>query len=316
MTTNDSHQDLEHFLGPIEIGVLVSSVSYGVVLVQTYKYFQASFRNDSVLLKCTVACLCVLQTVHSVLLWDYLYNKTVTNFTADNISEKIFGAHWSLRASFPVTAIITLVVQTFFTYQVRILLSTWYYPALMVPALLIRFGLGIARGIVNGPDQIQDFFHEFKWLIITSSVLGAAIDITNTIALSIAIDRNYSPLLRSRNISDKLVMWTIETGLITSIYSTLEVILLSTMKPNRFVWIVFWMQAGKLYSNAILSFLNGRISLRSAQAASHIAPGSLGPRDVHNNQNLEVHIEMESAMHNEISNQKMGGSGDTLHQSV
>jgi len=58
---------------------------------------------------------------------------------------------------------------------------------------------------------------------------------------------------------------------------------------------------GPVYSNAILSLwelinlwikcsltskmcisLNGRISLRSAQAANHIAPGSLGPRDAHN----------------------------------
>ena len=50
-----NQQNPESFLGPIELGVLSTSVLYGIALVQTYKYFQASFRNDSVLLKCTVS---------------------------------------------------------------------------------------------------------------------------------------------------------------------------------------------------------------------------------------------------------------------
>jgi len=66
----------------------------------------------------------------------------------------------------------------------------------MVPALLVRFGLGLTRGIVNTPKDVQQFIHKFRWLIVTSSTLGAAIDIVNTIALCIAIERNYSPLLR------------------------------------------------------------------------------------------------------------------------
>ncbi|THU84765.1 hypothetical protein K435DRAFT_398334 [Dendrothele bispora CBS 962.96] len=198
---------VEDFLGPIEVGVLLSSVLYGVVLVQTYKYYQASFKKDPIWLKCTVACLCILQTVHSALLWEYLYNKTVTDFIEPLGS--VFLGHWSLRASFPFTALITLIVQTFFTYQVYKLLRTWHYPALMIPALLIRFGLGLTRGIVNGPHDVKEFFQHYRWLIITSSALGAVIDIINTVALSIAIEKNYSPLLRSKNIGNKLVVWII-----------------------------------------------------------------------------------------------------------
>jgi len=42
-------------LGSIELGVLLSSVLFGIILIQTYKYYQASFKRDNIILKCIVS---------------------------------------------------------------------------------------------------------------------------------------------------------------------------------------------------------------------------------------------------------------------
>ncbi|THU82335.1 hypothetical protein K435DRAFT_808364 [Dendrothele bispora CBS 962.96] len=266
-------------LGSIEIGVVLSSVLYGIILVQTYKYYQANFKRDNLILK-SLAC-GIFMSVHSVLLWVYLYKKTVSDFTVQNASVAV---DWTLRVAFPLTALITLLVQ-------------WYYPAVIIPALFIRLGLGVARGVVPGSSNLQDFVSKFRWLIVSASILGAAIDVCNTLALCILMEKNYNPLLRSRKLGGKMVAWIIETGLLTSV--TEAILILSVGKcmtkissnlANLFLNFRYCKTIFKLtiiigvtsLMKWLNSSLNGRISLSSAQEAGHVLPGSLGPRAVSN----------------------------------
>jgi len=69
---------------------------------------------------------------------------------------------------------------------------------IVIPALMIRLGLGIARGAVSGSQakNLEDFVNKFSWLIVSASTLGAVIDVGNTVALCILMEKNYNPMLR------------------------------------------------------------------------------------------------------------------------
>ncbi|THU89238.1 hypothetical protein K435DRAFT_841907 [Dendrothele bispora CBS 962.96] len=304
------HISLGPTLGLGELGILFSAILYGIVLSQTYTYYQASFKKDSPLLKYMVAFICLLETLHSVFLCIAFYWRTVTNF---GNFQTLNLMDWTLLISNPLTVAIACIVQTYFSYRVYVLSSLWLYPVFIGVTSLLRLGLGIALAIVPISLQYDVFLERFRWLIIFTIVLGFFIDISNTITLCIFMDKNYNPMLRTWKFGDKILVWTIETGSIISLCGVIQLVLCLTL--DNYIWVFFSFQTAKLYSNALLASLNGRISLRSAQAASHIPPTSLGPRTAATDlSNLEVRIEMGVERRlddHDVSSQKMG-SGDNL----
>ncbi|KAF8266655.1 hypothetical protein EI94DRAFT_167849 [Lactarius quietus] len=71
---------LNRLLGAFFIGVVASSILYGVTLLQVYLYFTEHASKDGVFLKSFVAMLMVLDSIHLAFLCHGLYIAAVTNF--------------------------------------------------------------------------------------------------------------------------------------------------------------------------------------------------------------------------------------------
>ncbi|KAF5350338.1 hypothetical protein D9758_012786 [Tetrapyrgos nigripes] len=302
-TNSTVPQDLGTSLGAVELGIMFSSVFYGVVIIQSYKYYQASFKKDSALLKTTVAVLCALETFHTAFQWIYLYRMTISSFGQNDQLNEI---NWSFIVSMPLTTIIANIVQAFFSHRASRISGWGYYKAIIIPILIARAGFAVAAAVVAFKQPLlTDFTSQFLWIIILLLTMGTAIDVVNTILLSIFMEKNHNPLLRSRTIGDKIITWTIG-----NIYSVLAVALISSSHTS--LWLFFWLQSAKCEGPFIqfrqlpstddfqyipMPFyhggLNGRISLSTAQPAAHIIPSSVGPRRGNSGpHNLEVHVEM------------------------
>ncbi|THU94392.1 hypothetical protein K435DRAFT_163324 [Dendrothele bispora CBS 962.96] len=270
--------NLNLVLGARILGILFNSVLYGMLLIQAYKYYQAAFAKDSILLKCLIGFLCVLETLHSIFLWHHIYILTIVKFGNLTALNEI---SWSLCGAMAVTTLIIVTVQFFFLHRLYTISGSGYLPTIFIPVQLIRIGFGLAAVAIASSTTLDGLATRFRWLLITLFALNSIIDSGTALSLAISFQKNYNPLLRTQKLSEKLIAWTIETGLLPSIYSLIEVVLMITTE-NLF-WSFFWIQASTLYCNAILSFLNGRISLRTAKAASHIPATSLGSRHVTTN---------------------------------
>ncbi|THU80056.1 hypothetical protein K435DRAFT_696508 [Dendrothele bispora CBS 962.96] len=193
-------------LGSIELGILFSSVLYGIVIVQIYTYYQASFKKDGNFLKFIVAILGLLETLHSIILWKYLYSKTVSNF---GITKSLNEITLELSFLFPVSYMITCIVQIFFAHQVYVVSSSLSYIAAFIPASLFRLGLGIAVGAVIHNGTLSEKLQKFAWLAALLLSIGAIIDITNTVALGRCLEKEQEILARSVYCMDRLVIWTV-----------------------------------------------------------------------------------------------------------
>ncbi|KAK7459666.1 hypothetical protein VKT23_009647 [Stygiomarasmius scandens] len=276
-------------LGAVEVGVLVATVLYGTVLVQTYNYFHGQFQ-DRTSIKLLVVFLCLLETVDTGFLWAYLYSRTVDHFGNSEILQQ---SYWALACSVPVANLVVFIVQLFFAYRVYKVSTKRIYPIICIPASMFRLAMGFAIAVTMTMESLSmsEYVIKFKWLMVVALSVGAAVDISNTVALYVCLQMRTGVQPGTQRILDKLVLWTIETALLTSLCGVLEVVLMATSDQNL-LWIFFFFQTPKLYSNALLASLNGRALLQNIRQAVSVNTDSrsfqAGRRT-----NVEVRIDVD-----------------------
>ncbi|KNZ74321.1 hypothetical protein J132_07178 [Termitomyces sp. J132] len=69
-----------------------------------------------------------------------------------------------------------------------------------------------------------------------------------------------------KTIIDKLILWTIQTGLITSCGTTIQLILFLVL--DNYGWLAIFLIVPRLFSNSLMASLNARADLRSINEAS------------------------------------------------
>ncbi|KAJ7810963.1 hypothetical protein B0H13DRAFT_2384243 [Mycena leptocephala] len=154
---------LDNFLGAWFIGIVVSSVLFGVTCLQVYLYFTVHCARDPVFLKSFVVILLGLDTLHLALLSHSFYFSTVTNFGDYN---ELGITPWSLLVStmrdstqfVQLTGIIEFIkvqsaigvllaalVQLFYAFRIYIMSNkSLVFPVIIGFCTLAESGMGIA----------------------------------------------------------------------------------------------------------------------------------------------------------------------------
>ncbi|KAJ7908993.1 hypothetical protein B0H13DRAFT_2330844 [Mycena leptocephala] len=68
---------------------------------------------------------------------------------------------------------------------------------------------------------------------------------------------------------DTIILWTVETTLLTTISGALQLILFLTRRHDL-SWLVFFLIQAKLFSNSMLASLNGRTQFRQTAGTSRV----------------------------------------------
>ncbi|KAL0569104.1 hypothetical protein V5O48_012865 [Marasmius crinis-equi] len=280
-TRFENPPSLDDNLGPVVAGCMVAIFLYGAMVVQVFCYYQHDFKKDSVWIKSLVLWTTILETLHTILIAISLYESAVTHF-GDYIY--LPRVHWPLSYSVAVGAAISASVQilgclkTFYAFRVYTLSGKWWYLVLIALASLARFGLALAGVLlIEKVDSLQIFRNEGIGYIVSVLAVGITVDILNTTALALILARQKGHAVRnSRRMIDKLVLWTIETGLLTSVASFASFLLVFT-RPYQAAWICPVSFTAKLFSNSLLASLNGRVSLRASNATVHTDIGFASP---------------------------------------
>ncbi|KAF5365649.1 hypothetical protein D9758_003160 [Tetrapyrgos nigripes] len=104
-------------------------------------------------------------------------------------------------------------------------------------------------------------FHKFQWIASTGLACAAVADLLIAASLSFYLHRSRTGIRTTDSIINKLLLYAINTGLLTSIFALTDMICFLTM-PNNLIHIAFNLMIGKLYTNSLLASLNVRDSLR------------------------------------------------------
>ncbi|KAJ7222095.1 hypothetical protein GGX14DRAFT_694461 [Mycena pura] len=224
---SDAIQSAKELSAAAFIGYGVSTVAYGISVVQVYLYFR-NYPKDNIFLKLTVAALWTLDTLSSILMSHALYTLYVLNFN-NLFADAQMPWSWPLGVAILATIIITSLF--FYGWQI------W----------------SVSRNFV-----VVGVISMIK--IIEST--GLVFDITITTSLIYYLRSRKAAGVRStRDMIDSLIIHAMSRGILTVVCITM-LFILDIAYPNHFYWIPFYELLGKLYVNSILATLNVRTSVR------------------------------------------------------
>ncbi|KAJ7867141.1 hypothetical protein B0H13DRAFT_2352022 [Mycena leptocephala] len=207
--------------GALEIGVLVSYAFFGVTTTQTYIYY-SRFLHDPKKLKALVAFVWVCEMAHAICLGRALYVYTISDSAH---LERLLGAPPKFLAT---TIFLTGVIEACdIVHPILTWGMTFLRLALCAAILVECLGFTTLLDITNA---------KLQWLLTVTWSISAANDLTVTAALVVLLFRQSRNVhKRTAALVDKLILWTIETGMLTSAAAIVMLVCYTTMKDS-FIW--------------------------------------------------------------------------------
>ncbi|KAH0582343.1 hypothetical protein H2248_010291 [Termitomyces sp. 'cryptogamus'] len=282
--------NLSATLGALEIGVLVSIFLFGVVTVQTFTYYK-KFPDDRWSLRAFVGFIWVLELLHAIGMIHMIYYYSVIRYgDLEAILELTAGADIFIF----MAAIIAPAVEGFFAHRIYALSSRWIIPSITWLLCLLRCISTLPLGVVcHGTQDLLATKDEWQWLFVTTFVLSATTDVFNTVSLCYYLWPHRGTNFRStKTIIDKLILWTIQTGLVTSCDTTIQLILFFV--HDDYIWVAFYLISTRLFSNSLMASLNARTNFRSYRQSSDFKPNSNLYFGLQPTYPAEISIAMES----------------------
>ncbi|KAJ7683081.1 hypothetical protein B0H17DRAFT_43875 [Mycena rosella] len=254
-----NNPDLNGSLGATQIGAVLGTFLFGIETLQTYNYY-GEFSRDSRTLKMTVALVWFLELGHTLSAWHALYSQTVTFYGQ---LQYISSPPRSEEMTILFAALLYTVVQAFFANRVRVLSGRWHIMLVACCLNLLRFFANMATlGLLLHYSRVSILL-EWRWLVSTALGLGIVVDILITVAMCHFLSRLRSSDSKTRTMVETLILWTIESTILTSAASITQIILFLTR--TDLVWTCFYIIQAKLFSNSMLASLNGRRRFRTCE---------------------------------------------------
>lgn len=173
---------------------------------------------------------------------------------------------WSMELQTDCNGLVALIVQCFFARRVWLLSQNVYLVSAIVLLSCVHFGLGIVFTVSSFQLTSVLGFTQLVW--VTSAGIGsaAAADVLIAASLCYYLSRSRTGFKRTDSVISTLIIYTLTTGLMTSVIDIIIVIAFTTM-PTNYVWLAFFWIVGRCYVNSLLAALNSRETLRERVAA-------------------------------------------------
>ncbi|KAF9513406.1 hypothetical protein BS47DRAFT_973368 [Hydnum rufescens UP504] len=243
-------------------GNLITALCFGVLTVQTSSYYHA-FPNDGRPLKLVVAFLWILEAFQLACITQSLYWWFVAN---DDNSSTLGWATWEFLTYQINTVCASVTVQTFFAYRVYSLSANLYIGVLVQALVLLQFGFGAVTAVkANMNLEFQVMIKECTWLIVLWLAIQAIADIVITTCMCLLLRRRRTGFQKTDSVINRMVLYTISTGLITSVLSCFLLVMFAKY-AFHFSEITVGMPLGAFYSITMLANLHMRTTLRARLA--------------------------------------------------
>nr|GAT60981.1 predicted protein [Mycena chlorophos] len=258
------------FLSCLEIGILLAAILLGMATVQTFVYY--SNFDDSTVIKLLVESLpssnrrLVLNNPQIFLIWLVemvhggaacydLYGVTVSRYGHLDLALPP-----ELCAAVILGGVVHPVVQGIFTtriYQLGHNAANRCLTAVLWG--LCGFGLGATvllavKMLTGSGSSLAVLEQQWSWLILTLFGANAAANVLIAGALAY-YTRGHMPDV---NYLDRLALWTAQTGLFMALTS-ISVLVMFAWKQQNHLWFALLVLSTGVYSNSLLSLLNGRL---------------------------------------------------------
>ncbi|KAI9058005.1 hypothetical protein FKP32DRAFT_1762002 [Trametes sanguinea] len=246
---------LNNTFGAFLLGTFIGLMLYGLTLHQTYRYYRL-FPGDLKIIQAFVIAALILETIHTVLCMHICYYYLVLNYAKPLA---LLDGVWSIRILPVPTALVILVSECFFTRRVYLIGSKYTKAIVAITPVLMVVFMGFAAAACAEAFIRPTFagFDGVAWM--TSAGFGAAVAIDALLAatLVITLHKSRTGFKRTDSLIDLLIIYTINTGLVTGVFGVLSFIF-ALIWPNSLIWSACNLVATKTYATSLLAVLNSR----------------------------------------------------------
>ncbi|EIW57950.1 uncharacterized protein TRAVEDRAFT_29832 [Trametes versicolor FP-101664 SS1] len=251
---------IDNTYGAMMIGTFLSLILYGFALLQAYNYTRLRFK-DPTLVKVYVAVIMVMDTFQTILSMHICYWYLVTNYFDPT---RLFSGIWSINLLGVSVGMTLVACQSFFARRVYIIGSLKYRILVMITGIMFIAELGFATAGTYYASVLPNFaeFHKVAWLNSASFSLAIAADLILTVVLIMVLRKSRTGFDHTDSLIDVLIMYSVCTGLITTVFSALSLIVAVAL-PNSLIYAGCDLVVSKLYVNSVLAALNYRDTVRN-----------------------------------------------------
>ncbi|KAJ7879813.1 hypothetical protein B0H13DRAFT_2278811 [Mycena leptocephala] len=208
---------LHDFLGAWLIGLILSSVLFGVTCLQVYRYFTKHSARDSTSLKNFVALLCALDILHLALVshsFKSFYSATVINF-GDYV--KLQTPPW---IQMDVGAILSTLVQLFYAFRnYAISNKSLVFPVIIAVCAFANLGMSITT--IQKAFQVKVFSQASTDMpyYTSSMAIEAFCDVLVAGAMSYHLLCSKTGFKQTRKAINLLVAYSLNSGAIAMVFA-------------------------------------------------------------------------------------------------
>ncbi|KAK7038036.1 hypothetical protein R3P38DRAFT_534389 [Favolaschia claudopus] len=252
-------------LGALIIGFLASGFMFGVLTVQVLIY-NRKFAKDHWSLKSLVAVIWVFELGQLACVAHAAYIMTITK---SGDLRTLLKPPITIGTSFLLGSAVGPLVEAF--YVSRLLrFSGKKYPAVVGWMLaFLRFCGWVFLAVhVIRMKSLTQFVDDFGWLFAMLLGLSAVIDLTISAWIAYFLARQRSRTRdtvhneSARQLLDRVILWTLQTGVITSL-SFLITLICYLILGQYLIWLAVLAVLTKVSSNCFLASLNARASTQT-----------------------------------------------------
>ncbi|KAJ7261069.1 hypothetical protein C8J57DRAFT_1336979 [Mycena rebaudengoi] len=226
---------VDDLLGPWLIGVIVSSIVFGVTCLQIYLYYTKYSSRDSKF----------VDTLHLVFISMAFYESTVTNF----------GDYGELGAQIFVGGLLETLVQIFYAVRVWLLSGrSLLMPILIVSPNILKIAVRLRTAVFKNSAVNIPY-------ATGSLAFGVACDFFITTSMIYWLLKGRSQFRRTNTALNTLILYTINSGLFVMIFAICCLITFLTL-TTTLIYAFFFFVASRLYLCSLLSVLNSREHVR------------------------------------------------------
>ncbi|KJA20415.1 hypothetical protein HYPSUDRAFT_68590 [Hypholoma sublateritium FD-334 SS-4] len=274
---------MQNTFGALEIGATVSVFLFGVATLQVHVYF-TRFPDDRRYFKALVRnnfLFRLLELGHTIAVAYELYRTTILLYDAPNVE---MMPHPALGAVIILGAYIATLTQIFFCYRLYTVLPPPLRPigpatalASTARSVLVTYAGAVA---ISAPSYAAFVARMHRWVTVLLA-LGAAIDVVIAGAMVyFLLTKRERTHMRTVRLIDRLIAFTLRTGLVTSM-AAVSVIVVYKVMPSNLVFLAVYTSFSKLYTNSLLFSFNSRVSPHDSSPASVSAIDILHRPDAH-----------------------------------
>ncbi|KAJ8586652.1 hypothetical protein M405DRAFT_935240 [Rhizopogon salebrosus TDB-379] len=288
-------------IGPVVLGALVNASFFGCLVIQTYFYY-ANFAKDHRTIKLMVTVVFAMQIAHLICVSATLWSMAVSAYD-DPLKLQVFPL--ATDAAILFTCITGGIVELYFSFRLWKLSKRLLLPLFSLALCLVAQCLSVVIAVEAFSMTGVAVFAVNQSTVITVSLTSRAVyDMITAMGLVWYLMKQRSTAL-SRSIIDRLVLWTVETGLVTSLVAILFVSFFIAMKES-YIWVGFYSIIANVNANCLLASLNGRLAVRNMvneglqrQALISLAEQQRNPQSVV--MNITQTVETPSQKYDELA---------------